>query len=298
MIDAFAEGPSLDYSNLSAPDFRGAFDVPSPAANGSALARIEDRTCPGPNGPVRVRLYHPKGVGPHPITLYIHGGGFVIGSPETTDGICQSLAVGAQSLVISPDYRLAPEAPFPTGLDDCWAALHWTASQAETLGGDARRLAVGGDSSGGNFAAAIAQMAGRSGPPLQHQLLLYPVLDHNFETGSYAEFAQGYFLTAEMMRWFWRQYLPGADKDDLRASPLRENALTNLPPATIVTAEYDVLRDEAELYACKLIRSGVPTKVMRYAGQIHGFLLQQGIIDDADAALAAAAKELGSALHG
>jgi acetyl esterase len=298
MIDAFAQSPSLDYSKLTGSEFRAAFAVPSPAVAGPGVAQIEDRTINRAAGPMRVRLYYPEGQAPFPITLYVHGGGFVTGSPETTDGICRALAAGAKSLVVSPDYRLAPESPFPAGLDDCWASLEWVHNHAEGLGGIADKMAVAGDSSGGNFAAVIAQMSRDQGPSLRHQLLLYPVLDHSFETPSYTEFAQGYFLTAEMMRWFWRQYLSaGAMESDWRVSPLRQAMLERLPEATIITAEYDVLRDEAESYASKLIQAGVPTTVWRWRGQIHGFLLQQGTIDDAEIALLAAANALRAALE-
>lgn len=297
MIDAFASGPVLDYTKLTSSEFRAAFDVPSPAIPASDATRIEDHTIPGPAGPMRVRLYYPEGDGPFPITLYLHGGGFVIGGPETTDGICRALATGASSLIVSPDYRLAPEAPFPAGLDDCWAALIWAHDHAAVLGGIPTRMAIAGDSSGGNFAAVIAQMSRARGPALRHQLLLYPVLDHSCDTQSYAAFAHGYFLTAGMMRWYWRQYLAGGGKgDDWRVSPLRQQRLEDLPATTIVTAEYDVLRDEAEAYAARLINAGVPTAVRRWPGQIHGFLLQEGLIDDADAALAAAAEALRAAL--
>lgn len=298
MIEAFSEGPALDYSTLTALEFRAAFDVPAPVVQASDTVRTEQRTVDLPGGPVRVQLYYPEGDGPFPITLYIHGGGFVIGTPETTDGICRALAAGARSLIISPDYGLAPEASYPAGLEDCWATLQWALDDADALDGIAERVAVAGDSSGGNFAAVIAQMSRNSGLALRHQLLLYPVLDHNFETPSYTNFAQGYFLTSEMMQWFWRQYLPAdSDDNDWRISPLRQEALEGLPAATIVTAEYDVLRDEAEAYACRLILSGVPTTVRRYQGQVHGFLLQQGTIDDADVALSAAAEALRSALY-
>ena len=157
-------------------------------------------------------------------------------------------------------------------------------------------MAVAGDSSGGNFAAVIAQMSRRDGPSLRHQLLLYPVLDHDFATRSYVDFTSGYLLTAEMMRWFWRQYLPNGElAGDWRASPGRQADLRDLAPATIFTVEYDVLRDEAESYAARLKEAGVPTMMKRWAGQIHGFLLQQGIIDDADSALDEAARALRAA---
>ncbi|MCM8735253.1 alpha/beta hydrolase [Azospirillum sp. A1-3] len=298
MIDAFSEGPALNYSILTAQEFRAAFDVPAPLFQTTDSVKIKQRTVARPDGAVRVRLYYPEGGGPFPITLYIHGGGFVIGTPETTDGICRTLAARAKSLIVSPDYRLAPEEPFPAGLEDCWATLQWALDNANALDGIVERVAVAGDSSGGNFAAVIAQMARNCGLTLKHQLLLYPVLDHNFQTPSYSEFAQGYFLTSEMMRWFWRQYLPAhAEDNDWRISPSRQETLEGLPAATIITAEYDVLRDEAEAFACRLILSGVPTAFRRYQGQIHGFLLQQGAIDDADAALCAAAEALRLALH-
>ncbi len=300
MIDAFATSPSLDFTTLTSAEFRAVFDIPSPAVAGPELARIEDRTISGAAGPMMVRLYYPKDYseseGAFPITLFMHGSGFVVGSPDMTDGICRTLAAGANSLVVSPAYRLAPEAPFPAGLDDCWAALNWAHEHAGEIGGDASRMAVAGDSTGGNFASVIAQMSRAGGPSLRHQLLLYPVLDCSFETRSHIEFERGYFLTGEMIRWYWRQYLPdGQMADDWRASPLRQTTLENLPPATIITAEYDVLRDEAETYASKLIGAGIPTTVKRWPGQIHGFLLQQGIIDDADSALREAASALRAA---
>jgi acetyl esterase len=298
MIEAFVAGSALDYSTLTAAEFRAAFAVPSPAVVGADIITIEDRIVRGAAHPMRIRIYRPQDTRSLPITLFIHGGGFVIGAPESTDGICRTLAMGAGTVVISPDYRLAPEAPFPAGLDDAWAALLWAHEHADAFGGVASKIAVAGDSSGGNFAAVLAQMAAAQGPRLCHQLLLYPVMDHSFETRSYIEFASGYFLTAQMMRWFWRQYLPHADARyaaDWRASPLRKTQLGGVAPATIFTAEFDVLRDEAELYASRLRAAGAPVLLKRWPGQIHGFLLQQGTIDDADAALDEAAQALRAA---
>ena len=243
-----------------------------------------------------MRLYHPAGAGPFPITLYIHGGGFVIGTPDTTDGISRTLAAGANRLVISPDYRLAPEAPFPAASRIAGKRCAGRIAIGRRSAAMRTRMAVAGDSSGGNFAAVIAQMSRRDGPSLRHQLLLYPVLDHDFATRSYVDFTSGYLLTAEMMRWFWRQYLPNGElAGDWRASPGRQADLRDLAPATIFTVEYDVLRDEAESYAARLKEAGVPTMMKRWAGQIHGFLLQQGIIDDADSALDEAARALRAA---
>jgi acetyl esterase len=227
------------------------------------------------------------------MTLYFHGGGFVIGNPETTDGICRALAENGNTLVISPDYRLAPEAPFPQGLTDCWDALCWSQHHADEIGGIPTQMAVAGDSSGGNFAAVIAQMARDNGLPLRHQLLLYPVLDARGDTASYTEFASGYFLTAEMMHWFWRQYCPNpALGSDWRLSPARRSDLRNLPAATIFTAEYDILREEAEHYAYRLRDAGVSTILKRWSGHIHGFLLQEGTIDAAGEALREAGRAL------
>jgi acetyl esterase len=296
MIDAFARSPALDYSRLTADDFRAMFKVPAPSASGPDLVRVEDRSIAGAAGPMRVRLYRPPSSSPLPITVYFHGGGFVIGDPETTDEICRTLAAGAETLVVSPDYRLAPEAPFPCGLEDAWVALCWAQDHAREIGGAANQVAVAGDSSGGNFAAAIAQMARDGQRPLCHQLLLYPVLDGVGEADSWAEFASGFFLTAEMMRWFWRQYCPhNGSAEDWRASPARRPDLESLPAATIFTAEYDILRDEAEAYAVRLRGAGVPTMLKRWHGQIHGFLLQQGTIDDAALALDEASRALKAA---
>jgi acetyl esterase len=293
MINSFAGAAALDFETLTARGFRDAFSVPTPSTPGCPLVRVEDQLIQGPAGPLRVRLYHPPGHGPFPVTVYLHGGGFVVGGPETTDGLCRSLASGARSVVVSPDYRLAPEAPFPHGLLDAWATLQWSRETAAAFGGDPSKIAVAGDSSGGNFAAVLAQMARDHGLPLQHQVLLYPVMDHRFDTLSYRAFATGYFLSAAMMRWFWQQYLPqGTDSGDWRVSPLRRDSLQGLAPATILTAEFDVLRDEAEAYAVALASAGVQVTWKRWPGQIHGFLLQQGTMDDANAAIDAASRAL------
>jgi acetyl esterase len=299
MIDALAAGPALDYSTLTAANFRAAFDVPAPAEELPTCVRVENRVVDlASNHSIHVWLYYPEGDGPFPMTLYLHGGGFVIGSPATTDGICRTLAAVAGSLVVSVDYRLAPETRFPGGLDDAFEALTWLHAHADELNGVASKIAVAGDSSGGNFAAVLAQQARAKGPALCHQLLLYPVLDCRFTTGSYREFERGYFLSAEMMRWFWRQYL-GNDEaaHDVRASPLRQRDLAGVAGATIFTAEYDVLRDEGEAYALSLRSAGIDVELKRWPGQIHGFLLMQGNVDDAHTALIEAGVALRKAFH-
>lgn len=302
MVDALAAGPALDYSRLSAAAFRSVFEVPAPSIARDDSVHISNELIDMAHGTIPVRIYRPQEQGPWPMTLYLHGGGFVIGSPAMTDGICAALAAQAGTLVISPHYRLAPESPFPAGPDDAAATLAWMHAHAAALGGEATRIAVAGDSSGGNFAAVLAQRARHQGPALRHQLLLYPVLDCRFDTASYGEFANGCFLTANMMKWFWRQYLgqasSGGDPSslalarDMRVSPLQQAVLAGTCSATILTAECDVLRDEAEAYARALAAAGVRVDLRRWPGQIHGFLLMQGQVDDADLALAEAAAAL------
>ena len=294
MLQRLAAGPDLDFATLDVATFRAAFAVPAPApAARTEIGPIVEHIIAGAAGPMRLRTYAPQGAGPFPITLYFHGGGFVIGDPDTTDGICRGLAHHGGTLVVSVDYRLAPEAPFPCAIEDAHAALCWVHAHAAALNGMASAIAVAGDSSGGNLAAVLAQMSRAHGPEVCHQLLLYPVLDCHFDTASYRAFAKGYFLTEAMMRWYWRQYLPdGASADDIRVSPARNTALAGLPSATIVTAEYDVLRDEAESYARALSEAGIAVTLRRWEGQIHGFLLMEGDIDDVALALQHAGESL------
>lgn len=292
-----ASAPMIDYDTVTAADLRTLFSIPKPEIVSSGLRAVEDRTVPGPAGPVGVRIYTPAGDGPFPLTLFIHGGGFCIADVDTTDGVCRFLAEEAGSLFVSVDYRRAPEAPFPAGLDDCWAVLRWLADYGREIGGDPSRIAVAGNSSGGNFAAVLAQRASREGLPLRHQLLLFPVTDARMDHDSYRQYREGYFLTAEMMRWFWRQYLRDADGGlDPRTSPLLASDLSGLPPATIFTAEFDVLRDEGEDYARALMRAGAPVRLKRWEGQIHDFILLRGSVDDADTALREAAAALSESM--
>jgi acetyl esterase len=288
-----ASATSIDYDTVTAAELRALFSIPKPEIVSVGLKSVEDRTVPGPAGPVGVRLYTPKGSGPFPLTLFIHGGGFCIADVDTTDGLCRLLAEEAASLVVSAEYRRAPEAPFPAGLDDCWAVLQWLAQHGGEIGGDPSRIAVAGNSSGGNFAAVLAQRAIQEGVRLRHQLLLFPVTDARMDHNSHELFGEGYFLTAAMMRWFWRHYLrPGVDGLDPRISPLLAADLSGLPPATVFTAEFDVLRDEGEDYAQSLARAGVPVRLKRWDGQIHDFTLLRGKVSDADIALREAATAL------
>jgi len=228
------------------------------------------------------------------VLVYLHGGGWVLCSIETHDPTCRELANGAGCVVVSVGYRLAPEHRFPAPAEDCYAALEWVARNTASLGGDPARIALGGDSAGGNLTAAVTLMArDRGGPRLVHQLLVYPVLDHAFDTDSYRENADGLLLTRDMMRSFWASYL--AREEDGRhpyASPLRASDLAGLPPAHVITAEYDPLRDEGEAYARRLAAAGVPCVQRRYDGMIHGFFGFTQMVDRARDAVADAAREL------
>jgi acetyl esterase/lipase len=258
------------------------------------VARVEDRSLPGPNGSIPVRIYAPQGNGPLPVLVYFHGGGWVIGSIETHDMGCRMLANLAGSMVVSVDYRLAPEHKFPAPLEDCYAATCWVAQNATSIGADPQRVAIGGDSAGGNLTAAAALLArDRKGPALRHQLLVYPVTDAACDSPSYRENAEGYFLTKDAMLWFWNHYLTSeGEGGDAYASPLRAPDLRGLPPATVITAEFDPLRDEGESYGEKLAAAGVPTTVQRYDGMIHGFFAMTDLLEQAKAAMQLAAEEL------
>jgi len=258
------------------------------------VAMVKDLEVPGPGGPIPLRVYRPSQQADLPVLVYLHGGGWTICSIETHDPTCRELANGAGCVVVSVEYRLAPEHRFPAAPEDCYAALGWVARHAASLGGDPARIAMGGDSAGGNLTAAVSLMArDRGGPRLVHQLLVYPVTDHAFDTDSYRENAEGWLLTRETMQSFWGHYL-GREEDGRHpyASPLRAPDLAGLPPAHVITAEYDPLRDEGEAYARRLAAAGVPVVQRRYDGMIHGFFGFTELIDRAREAVADAAREL------
>jgi len=251
------------------------------AGSPEEVARVENRTIPGPAGQIPVRIYTPRNAAPLPGLVFFHGGGWVIGNLDTVDTPLRALANRSGCVVISVDYRLAPEHQFPAAADDCYAATCWAVEHASSIGVDPARVAVGGDSAGGNLAAVVSLMArDRGAPPLAFQLLIYPVADHDFGTPSYLANADGFLLSRGSMIWFWDQYAPSpADRDHPYASPLRAEKLDGLPPAHVVTAEYDPLRDEGEAYAARLARQGVPTTARRYDGMIHGFFSRAGVLD-------------------
>jgi acetyl esterase len=234
-------------------------------------------------------VYTPAGEGPLPVVVYFHGGGWVIGDLEVVDQPCRQLASAAGAIVVSVDYRLAPEHRYPAAFDDSYAATVWVGAHAAEIGGDPARLAVAGDSAGGNLAAAVALAArDRGGPELAAQLLIYPVTDFNFGTASYQDNREGYLLTKGSMQWFWAHYLGAQDLDkDPYACPLRADSLVGLPPAYVATSEYDPLRDEGEAYARRLEEAGVAVTAKRFDGMLHGFFWMlaavpsaAGVLDD------------------
>jgi acetyl esterase len=296
---AAADPPPPPLDQMPADDVRGMFKGALLEWEGPTepIARREERAVPVPGGEVPVRIYAPGGGAARPLLVYFHGGGWVIGDLDTHEGVAASLANRADCIVVSVDYRLAPEHRFPTAAEDCYAATVWVAEHAGELGGDPGRVAVGGDSAGGNLAAVVALMArDRGGPRLVHQLLVYPVTDYSFDTASYREFAEGYLLGHETMLYFWNQYLRSeADGRDPLASPLRARDLAGLPPALVITAGYDPLRDEGEAYAARLRAAGVPVTLSRYDGLPHGFFSMAAILDQTRPARQEAAAALRAA---
>ena len=255
------------------------------AGPGEPVARAEDLTIPGPLGAIPIRLYTPQHKSDLPVLVFFQGGGWVVGNLDTADQFCRMIANAAGCIVVSVNYRHAPEHKFPAAMEDAYAGTRWASQDARTFGGDPARLAVGGTSAGGNLAAVVALAArDRGAPPLCYQLLIVPVIDHNFDTPSYRDNAEGYGLAADGMRWYWRHYLSSdADGRHPYASPLRAPSLGGLPPAFVATAEFDPLRDEGEAYAARLRHEGVMTTHKRYGGMVHGFLGPEANADMAQA---------------
>ena len=292
--------PSLD--SLSPPEARQQFDETLPAldAKPAAMAEVRELQASGPHGAIPLRLYRPESATatPGPLLVFFHGGGWVIGGLQSYDAVCRALAAKARCRVISVDYRLAPEHKFPTAVEDAFAALTWIAGNAADLGVDATRIAVGGDSAGGNLSAVVAQLArDTGGPALRFQLLIYPATDLRGGTESHREFADGYLLTSQLMRWFFDHYMRSEDDTaNTLASPLLTQSLAGLPPALVLTAGFDPLQDEGKAYAARLAAEGVDTLHQHYPGMIHGFFNMSGVLDEAKRAIDEAAAALSAAL--
>ena len=256
------------------------------------VAGTEDIEIPGAKGPLRARVYRPEGDGPFPLVAFFHGGGWVIGDIETHDNQARHVCAGANAIVVSVDYRLAPEHRFPAAADDAVAAARWLTGHGNELGGNGR-LAVAGDSAGGNLSAVVAQQLAEDGTPLVAQFLIYPSVDVAGEYPSRIENAHGYFLDQPMMEWFFASYVTESDDlADPRLSPLHGD-LSGLPPALIVTAEFDPLRDEGEAYGKALEAAGASVEVKRCDGMIHGFFDMGGFSPAAKAAIEEACQRFG-----
>lgn len=283
VLAMFAAAPPVDFAAITAPTLRAINDRPMAFGEPIAMARVEDVELALPGRTLAARLYVPEGApSPAPLVVYYHGGGWVIGTLETHDGTCRALAKASGAAVLSVAYRLAPEHAYPAPVDDCYDALVWAGSHAAELGCDPARLAVAGDSAGGNLSAAVAIMArDRGGPAIRHQLLLYPVTDDDFSLPSYAENGGGeYFLGEAMMRWFWDQYLGDTGPAPLARVGSTAN-LADLPSATVITAEYDPLRDEGMAYARRLADAGGAVDAAIAPGMIHGFFSMFEAVPDA-----------------
>jgi len=292
LLDTLTGSPT-PLNQLAPAEARAAYDrfIAPRNYEPEPVARVEDRTIDGPGGPLSLRIFWPAGAtnGPLPVFLFYHGGGFVIGSVESREPQCRKIANNAGCIVVAPRYRLAPEHKFPAAHDDAWAAARWLATNAEALGGDPSRLAVGGDSAGGNLAAVVSQQARDSGDfHFVLQVLIYPTTDFFFtlDLPSYALLDEPYFLTRQQIAWYHAQFVPdGVDRADLRLGPALARDFHGLPPASIVTAEFDPLRDDGKHYGELLRAAGVPAEYTCYDGMIHGFFHYGKTIDAATAAL-------------
>jgi acetyl esterase len=263
-----------------------------------AVAGVIDHLVDGPGGPIPVRIYRPEIAGPAPVLVYAHGGGFVFCDLDSHDGLCRDITNRIGAVVISVDYRRAPESAWPAAAEDVYAVTRWAAEDAGIFGGDAARLAVGGDSAGGNLAAVTALMArDRGGPDLTAQLLIYPMMNPDFGTESYRLFGHGFYNPAPALRWYWDQYVPNtADRTNPYVSPIHAD-LDGLPPAVVIIAGHDPLRDEGLAYGEALVAAGVPTMVRRFDGGIHGFVTMPSL-DLAQAARAQLCADTVALLNG
>jgi len=285
---------TLPIEQARARDVKGAL---STAGTLEPVAHVSDFVIPGEAGDLAARIYRFSEDGALPVVVYFFGGGWSLGTLDTSDAVCRMITNRAKCVSIAVSYRLAPEHKFPAAVLDCYRGISWVAEHGDELGIDQERIAVGGDSSGGNLAAAVALLAKeRGGPRLIHQLLVYPNTDAAADTDSMREITDELFFNIKSVKWYWGMYLNSAeDAANPLASPLRAADLSGLPPATVITAEFDPLRDESELYARRLAEHGVPAEVIRYAGMMHGFFTMVGILDTATEAVSTASARLAAA---
>lgn len=303
LIDLMAAANRPGWNTLTPAAARELYLSLRPGAQGPrpAEAQVTDRTIPGPAGELAVRLYRPAAAAadaPLPCLVYAHGGGWVFGNLDSHDVLCAQLALEAGIVVCAIDYRLAPEARFPGAFDDVVAGLIWVAAEGASIGVDPTRLAIGGDSAGGNLAAAVSIWArDHGGPKLRLQLLAYPVTDAVARAESYRRYEDGYGLNAATMEWFFDHYTPDkTTRDDWRVSPLRAPSLAGLPPALVITAGYDPLRDEGRAYAFRLQQEGTQADLMEFGGMLHGFLSSPMLLHGARRGTTLAAAALREAL--
>lgn len=300
LLGFFAQAPAIDFDAITADGLRAVNNRPLVMGPPPEVAEVREVSLALAGRTLAARLYVPHGAGESPpLLVYYHGGGWVVGTLDTHDGTCRALARASGAAVLSVDYRLAPETPFPGPLHDCYDALVWAHDHAADLGIDPARLAVGGDSAGGNLAAAVALHArDHGGPALRQQLLIYPVTDTDFTRASYSENGSGaYFLSTAAMIWFWRQYVGPIDGGHIPgATVLRSENLGDLPPAQVIMAEYDPLRDEGVAYAEVLAAAGNQVHSETVPGMIHGFFSMFEFVPDALPSIEAAGARLKAAL--
>lgn len=289
ILDASAGMPPME--SVAPAVLRASYEALTAKAPRPDVAHVEDRMIPGPRGEIRVRIYRPDLADGHAVITYFHGSAFVICSIDTHDVLCRHLCLQSGAVVVSVDYGLAPEAPFPAGPDDSFAATRWVAEHAASFGGDPARIIVAGDSAGATMAIVTALRArDAGGPAIAAQFLIYPVTDYpDALPASYVERGEDCGLTANAMRWGWDLYITNpADRAHPHASPLRAPDLAGLPPAYVITAEYDLLRDEGKAFAERLTAAGVDTTLVHYDDMNHGFMGMAGSLDRADEAMAEA----------
>lgn len=298
ILDQAAASGAKPFHTMTPGEARQAINALLEAFKGTPapVAKSERREIAGPAGRIPVQIYTPEGKGPFPVLVYFHGGGWTIGEVASWDPFCRSLCNASGCVLMAVEYRLAPEHKFPAGPEDCYAAADWAAKNAASIGGDPKRIAVGGDSAGGNLAAVVSLMArDRGGPNLAFQLLIYPATDAALDTPSQEQFKEdGYILSRQDMVWFWGHYLRNEDdKSNPYACPAEASDLDGLPPALVVTAGFDPLRDEGENFAARLQDAGVKCECVRYEGVTHGFVLFGTVLDEGRKAIA----DIGSALR-